>query len=126
VVVCKGEPASTPPSRKPQGPHNRFDLLIMAPLFGAVGLCASRKFQTDSRLIAVAELDACRFQSSTQLVNSACISRYRPWSSLDPFDGFQRDAGSFCEFALLDPKHCASRSDLFTGQHYALSAKLYT
>jgi len=32
---------------------------LMAPLFGAIGLCASRKFQTDSRLIAVAELDAC-------------------------------------------------------------------
>jgi hypothetical protein len=30
-----------------------------APLFGAIGLSASRKFQTDSRLIAVAELDAC-------------------------------------------------------------------
>jgi hypothetical protein len=55
---------------------------------GATGLLGPRQFQTDSRLVTFTELDPCRLQSSTQLVNGPCIGRYRPRGSLDPLDGF--------------------------------------
>jgi hypothetical protein len=86
---------------------------------GAINRFCCRRRQADARPITIAELNSCRLQSSTQLVDGPGIGRYRSSRAFDPFDRFQRDAGSLREVALFDPKHRTSRSDLFTGQHYA-------